>query len=97
MKRTAPGDDKVVVLPALSADDRERTAQLIKLINLRLLGERSAVAMCALTAVLAVVVAELEAKHDVPISGTLRMLFPLVKTQAEELLVKTMNHRPGHA
>ena len=93
----AARDDKVVVLPNLSAEDRARTAQLVQQINLRLLGERSAVAMCALTAVLAVVVAELQAKHDVPIGGTLRMLFPLVKTQAEVLLKTHMNHAPGHA
>ena len=94
----APGDPATATL--LSTAERARTAQLIEHINLALLGERSAVALCALTGVLCVVMADLQVKHDVPIGNLLRMLFPLLETQAGGLADKiqgTTTHPAGHA
>jgi len=98
MSAGAPGDPATATL--LSTAERVRTAQLIEHINLALLGERSAVALCALTGVLCVVMADLQVKHDVPIPNLLRMLFPLLETQAGGLADRIQghhSHRPGHA
>ena len=81
----------------LSPADVVRTAQLIEHINLALLGERSAVALCALTGVLCVVVAELQSKENLPIGHTLRMLFPLLETQSENIAGMLHHRTPGHA
>jgi hypothetical protein len=98
MTAGTPGDPTTATL--LSTAEKVRAAQLLEHINLALLGERSAVALCALTGVLCVVIAELQAKHDVPIPSLLRMLMPLLETQAGGLADKIQalhSHRPGHA
>jgi hypothetical protein len=94
----APGD--ATTITTLSVAERARTTHFIEQINLMLLGERSAVALCALTGVLCVVMADLQVKHDVPIPNLLRMLFPLLQTEALQLAEKIEGHQShpaGHA
>ncbi|HEX3398824.1 MAG TPA: hypothetical protein VHT74_00715 [Acetobacteraceae bacterium] len=95
-------DDAAAAAAMLSPADRLRAAELLADINLALLGERRSVALCALTGVLALVVADMQVKQDVPVGSTVRMLAPLLEMQAARLAETKDDHHhsyhaPGHA
>jgi hypothetical protein len=95
-------DDAAAAAAMLSPTDRLRAAELLSHLNMALLGERRSVALCALTGVLALVVADMQVKQAVPVGSMVRMLAPLLEMQAARL-AETMDdhhhsyHAPGHA
>ena len=82
---------------ALTAAELRRTTALIGALNDTLAGERAAVALAALSGALSVVLAELQSRQHCAIGDTLRMIVPLVETNAERLVALVHYGPVGHA